>query len=545
MNKISGGCITNVNTSSVEIKNKYQLIKSEYSENSFIYYNNLSLPENNLYITKEIIIILNGEIYNYDDLLLNPKAEKHESFFTLLEFKYRNNDLPSIINKLDGVFNIIIIDKLKEEIILITDRNGLKLLYIYFDTNHFLWSNSVSELITLFKDKNKLKIKPSSIEMFMQFGYLLGNQTYFENIILTNPASIYNYKFKNNILDSFYYWTWDKIKPQKIDFETATVQASELFNSAVMNRFSEKERIGISLSGGLDSRFIVSAIAKNIPDYKGFLHTFGLHNCLDIKIAQTIANKLNWHHKLYFLNNLNLIDKREKMVFQTDGMFDMQHMHGLEFIDDLKNYIDINLNGYAGEVVMGGNYLKSENYLNKPINKDIAFHFYNDYYLFSEFNNRYIETNHIDPYILMNRGRRMANMPFQANAEILIQRLPFMDNKLIDFVYSLPDEFRYNNKIYFHMLLKYHKELFENIPWQHTELPIDKEYSLKFNFFKYFNKIISKIGIKKQSKNYIDYVKYLEEFDIKPSYGVENFFRKLTLKLYFEKFEINPFNPQN
>ena len=37
----------------------------------------------------------------------------------------------------------------------------------------------------------------------------------------------------------------------------------------------------------------------------------------------------------------------------------------------------------------------------------------------------------------MNRGRRMANMPFQANAEILIQRLPFMDNKLIDFVYSL------------------------------------------------------------------------------------------------------------
>jgi asparagine synthase (glutamine-hydrolysing) len=545
MNTISGGCITNVNTSSVDIENKYQLIKSEYSENSFIYYNNLSLPENNLYITKEIIIILNGEIYNYDDLLLNPKAEKHESFFTLLEFKYRNNDLPSIINKLDGVFNIIIIDKLKEEIILITDRNGLKLLYIYFDTNHFLWSNSVSELITLFKDKNKLKIKPSSIEMFMQFGYLLGNQTYFENIILTNPASIYNYKFKNNILDSFYYWTWDKIKPQKIDFETATVHASELFNSAVMNRFSEKERIGISLSGGLDSRFIVSAIAKNIPDYKGFLHTFGLNNCLDIKIAQTIANKLNWHHKLYFLNNLNLIDKRESMVFQTDGMFDMQHMHGLEFIDDLKNYIDINLNGYAGEVVMGGNYLKSENYLNKPINKDIAFHFYNDYYLFSEFNNRYIETNHIDPYILMNRGRRMANMPLQANAEILIQRLPFMDNKLIDFVYSLPDEFRYNNKIYFHVLLKYHKELFENIPWQQTELPIDKEYSLKFNFFKYFNKIISKIGIKKQSKNYIDYVKYLEEFDIKPIYGVENFFRKLTLKLYFEKFEINPFNPQN
>jgi asparagine synthase (glutamine-hydrolysing) len=542
MNTISGGCIKNVNISSVDLKNKYQLFKSEYSNSSLIYFDNILSPGNNIYITEEINIILNGEIYNYDDLLLNAKAEKQNSFFTLLEFKYRSNDLPSIIEKLDGVYNIIIIDKIKEEVVLITDRNGLKLLYIYFDENHFLWSNSVSELISLFKDKYKLKIKPTSIGMFMKFGYLLGNQTYFENVTLTNPASIYNFKLKNNILESFYYWTWDKIKSRKIDFETATDHASKLFNNAVLSRFSEKERIGISLSGGLDSRYIVSAITKNIPDYKGFLHTFGLNYCLDIKIAKTIAEKINWHHKLCFLNDLNLIDKRERIVFQTDGMFDMQHMHGLEFIDVLKNYIDINLNGYAGEVVLGGNYLKSENYLNKPVNKDIASHYYNDYYLFSEFDNPYIQTNHIDPYILLNRGRRMANMPLQANPEILIQRLPFLDNKLIDFVYSLPDEFRFNNKFYFHILLKYHKELFEHIPWQQTELPINKEYSLKFNIYKYYNKILSKVGIKKQSKNYIDYVKYLEEYEIKPINGVENFFRKLTLKLYFDKFGMDPFN---
>jgi len=45
---------------------------------------------------------------------------------------------------------------------------------------------------------------------------------------------------------------------------------------------------------------------------------------------------------------------------------------------------------------------------------------------------------------------------------------PFIDNRLLEFVYSLDDEYRYNGKLYHTMLLKYYPEVFSNIPWQST-----------------------------------------------------------------------------
>jgi hypothetical protein len=47
-------------------------------------------------------------------------------------------------------------------------------------------------------------------------------------------------------------------------------------------------------------------------------------------------------------------------------------------------------------------------------------------------------------------------------------RKPFFDNELVKFVFSLPDEYRRNNKLYSSMLLKLFPELFQDIPWQKT-----------------------------------------------------------------------------
>lgn len=538
MNSISGGYIRNLNNSAVTFGSDYTVATGISSESCKIYLKKDKGENVSNYETKELHIILAGEIYRNSNEA-NLDYSKYNSFLSFVGNRYITNDLKSFLNKIDGIFNILIIDKVKNEICLITDRNGSNLLYLYLDSNMFLWSNSVSDIVRLFKNKNNLILKPASVKMFMEFGHLLGNQTYFENISLTNPASIYKYNLKDNTCKSNFYWTWNQIKPQKINFETATEYTNELFRKAIIHRFSESERIGVALSGGLDSRFILSTIIKNFPGYKGFLHTFGLKNCLDIKISKIISSQINWNHSLYFFDNLNLIEKREALVVKTDGMFDMKHMHGLEFIDDIKKNIDINFNGYAGELILGGNYLKSKSILNQRVNENTAGYFYKEFAIYSELNSEYINTNHLDPFILMNRGRRMANIPMHGFADSLIQRAPYIDNNLIDFVYSLPDEYRFKNKLYFNVLLKYHADLFKNIPWQFTELPINKEYSIKHNLLKYTNKLISKTGIRKQYRNYIDYVKYLEESDIKPMEDIDKYFRKLTLHVYFKQLGFN------
>lgn len=48
------------------------------------------------------------------------------------------------------------------------------------------------------------------------------------------------------------------------------------------------EKIGISLSGGLDNRAIFAAVNHLYPDYKGYAYTFGVPECDDITIAEQV-----------------------------------------------------------------------------------------------------------------------------------------------------------------------------------------------------------------------------------------------------------------
>jgi asparagine synthase (glutamine-hydrolysing) len=84
--------------------------------------------------TKRFYIVFNGEIYNY--LFLKKELEN-------LNFKFKtNSDTEVVLNsyikwgenfveKLDGMFSIIIYDKINNELVICRDRFGKKPLYYY------------------------------------------------------------------------------------------------------------------------------------------------------------------------------------------------------------------------------------------------------------------------------------------------------------------------------------------------------------------------------------------------------------------------------
>ncbi|TMP70326.1 hypothetical protein CWC05_23195, partial [Pseudoalteromonas ruthenica] len=66
---------------------------------------------------------------------------------------------------------------------------------------------------------------------------------------------------------------------------------------------------------------------------------------------------------------------------------------------------------------------------------------------------------------IYNRGTRFIAAGSDLLSHQLHQLKPFMENDLVELLYSLPDTFRENGKLYHHMLLKYYPEYFESIPW--------------------------------------------------------------------------------
>lgn len=290
----------------------------------------------------------------------------------------------------------------------------------------------------------------------------------------------------------------------------------ETFIQAVSRRFNPKEKVGISLSGGLDSRAIFAAVDYLYPNYSGYAYTFGIPDCDDIKIAnQVISLASEWKHQTFYFNNENWFTPRIEKVWNTDGMQDLMHMHGSEFLTDISNAMHINLNGYAGDAILGGSLLP-----NLPIDtratEDNTKSFYKNFVKLTDLNSEFYDIQHVEPNIYMNRVRRFTTYGSINSLPWVEQRKPFLDNQIMELVFSLPEAYRRNNKLYSAMLKKKFPKYFLDIPWQQTgkivgELKKPSIPARALNKAK--REIRSLLGIQ-STQNYTDYPAWIRDKDV-------------------------------
>lgn len=443
------------------------IFSNDYLECSHIHIGNME-KSNNYFFRDGIYVSIEGEQYDFENI----------SFEEFLFDAYRNKCLEEKLNKLDGYFNAIIYDSNINKLFLISDRYGMRMLYYYFKDGRFTWSGEVKGLLSLdFIDKT---ISQKSFDCFIDLGCLLEDNTWFENIKLIKPATIMEFDLNTKKLSQKYYWKWSEIKPSNLSFDDAVDKVGNIFIDAVKKRFNPNYRIGIALSGGLDSRAIFAAVNHLYPDFKVYTFTFGIEGCDDIEIAKLAAQKTNWEHKIFHFTENNWFQSRIDRIWYTDGCLSMMHMHGSEFIQDISINIDFNLNGYSGDVVLGGGWFNK-----LPLNERASFNnlkiFYDDYIKSCNIEDDFFNINRCEPYLYMNRVRRFTNMGTVNGLTNIDQRKPFFDNKLIEFIYSIPDDFRKDNKLYSAMLLKFFPKFFKDIPWQKTRKNLDGRESQYLN----------------------------------------------------------------
>ena len=96
------------------------------------------------------LIIFNGEIYNYQELIKeqNLKKLKTSSDTEVLLALY-NKVGDSFVKELNGIFSFLIFNKKKHQIYVARDRFGVKPLFYYHDNNHIVFSTEIKPIISL------------------------------------------------------------------------------------------------------------------------------------------------------------------------------------------------------------------------------------------------------------------------------------------------------------------------------------------------------------------------------------------------------------
>lgn len=491
----------------------------KFIENQF--YNNVvsfRFQSDDVYFSNESL-----SIWIYGDPIINQfsGSDAIKKIFSHITANYPDF---SCFNTIDGIYSIVIYDRIKDKLFLITDRNGLGHLYYIKYEGELYWA---SELRAFLTGDFKITLKKSSIEAYLELGYLINNSTWFNEINLIPPASCLEWDFKTSTLSITQYWNYHKLNsgnpPRKVN--VISDDLTDLLRQAVKKRVNNNERIGITLSGGLDSRTIFANIPPHLNN-KFTAVTRGIKDAGDVIIAkQTVAARNDVEHIIIGLDENNWLNGRVEAVSTTSAQKNLIHMNALSSLPFHKKYFDINLDGAGGGILKesGGKPIKNTSSLEKHISdKYLKCKFKFNKNVLDELSQYYRKIDSSQYFYIFQRARRFTVFGSILGHDYgIISRFPLLDNNLQDYVYSLPDEIDFGY-IYRELLIKrYLRDYSQVIMNLQTGFRLYADNRINYSL-KILNFIRGKAGFKVLQRKYHQYNQWMRTgkgFELIKKYG--------------------------
>lgn len=298
---------------------------------------------------KSIVVVFNGEIYNYQEIKKELETKGHEfktnSDTEVLVHGYEEYK-EELFNKLRGMFAFIIYDIKNNEMIGVRDYFGIKPFYYYKDEKTFMFGSEIKSFLdhpNFVKEVNKKALKP-----YLTFQYSVLDETFFKNTFRLKPG---NYiKYKDGKTEIKQYFKAEYLK-QDDTYENYKKQVKESLEDSVKCHQISDVEVGSYLSGGVDSSYIVSMAKPDKTFTVGFDKT-GFDESNFAKDLSKIFNTNNYNRVLTgddFFNALPLVQ------YHTDEPHANLSTVPLYFLSKLaREKVKVVLSGEGADEMYGG-----------------------------------------------------------------------------------------------------------------------------------------------------------------------------------------------
>jgi asparagine synthase (glutamine-hydrolysing) len=321
-------------------------------------------PEDPISSSDGLHIALHGELHNEEDLRQRLPEEARATpagdVASLIRSLYRSHGA-AFLPWLQGTFCGAVVDEGTGQVILFNDRLGSYALYWFADRTHLAFAPRLSALL---RDPAVDRVlDPRAVGDYVNFGFLLGDRTLLKSVKLLSPGSLLTYSWQDG--------TYRLERYARIAdlFSTASRTHGEYleavcdaFNRAAHRSLTGTPRVGLALSGGLDSRTILSAAcgltAEGAAGRVLTTYTLGAKGCADEVIAEKLSHLAGTSHRFFELDARYLADylpQTRRMVSLTDGMYlshGLTEMLALRFLEQAG--IGVLVRGHGGELAKAG-----------------------------------------------------------------------------------------------------------------------------------------------------------------------------------------------
>lgn len=212
----------------------------------------------------DVVLLYNGEIYNYVELGEELKAKGHvfqtscDSEVVLESYLEYGQ---ACLEKFNGMFAFVIVDFANDLMFAARDRAGEKPLYYYETEEELLFASEIKALLTQIRNP-----EINLTDEYEAFEYMSGEATLFTGVKSLLPGhklvlrGVRNGARGRRVAE---YWNVvDSVR--EIDPSTAVDQLDELLHDSVRLRRRADVPMGLYLSGGLDSAILAYLMSPEV-----------------------------------------------------------------------------------------------------------------------------------------------------------------------------------------------------------------------------------------------------------------------------------------
>jgi asparagine synthase (glutamine-hydrolysing) len=415
----------------------------------------------------DVALILSGECFR-DECVSTVESRS----WILDQYEKRGE---RAFEELNGIFSGLLVDRRHGKAFLFNDRYAVERLYVHESNGETYFASEAKALLAVRPELRAFD--EAGLAQYLAYGCTMGEQTLFRGISLLPGGSKWTFEAGGIRSKGRYFEpaSWETQEPLTAEQFQATF--SDTFRR-VLPRYSEhSESVGISLTGGLDTRMVMACLPETGTSHPCYTFVGESGLTLDARIAARIADVRGLrHHALGiesdFLRNFG--SHLDRTVMITDGCAGATASHEIYFNARARELSPIRLTGnFGGEVFRSVSTFRPLGLSNELLSKDLA--------------------PVVESETQRTAGENFHPVTFAAFCEIpwnlfgllaagrsqLTFRTPYLDNDLVALAYRAPGAERRSPLLALHLIRSANPQL-AKIPTDRGELLGDSPWGRTF-----------------------------------------------------------------
>lgn len=296
---------------------------------------------------KELVVVFNGEIYNYLDL----KKELDDYDFQtnsdtevlLAGYQKWGKELPK---HLRGMFAFALWDKKKNLLFCARDNFGIKPFYYYQNEDTFMFASEIKAFLD--HPKFKKELNDQLLPSYLSFSFTPTTETFFKGVNRLDAGCSLVYQEGKVTIDSYFDLEFDTTKES---YDEVVERIGQTMEESVKYHMISDVEVGSFLSSGIDSSYLVS-LAK--PD-KTYTVGYDIPRYDEISYAKDLTEKLKIKNISKKIGKEEYMQILPKILYHMDEPASDPAIVSLYFVANLASQdVKVVLSGEGADEFFGG-----------------------------------------------------------------------------------------------------------------------------------------------------------------------------------------------